>query len=638
METVSDCDAANLTPEQTSRRMRALILGALGVVYGDIGTSPLYSMRECFHGDHAIRVTSSNVLGVLSLIFWSLVIEVSFKYILWVMRADNRGEGGVLALMALAAHPGKRMRKSDNRHILIVMGLFGAALLYGDGIITPAISVLSAVEGLGVTTSFFEPYILGITCTILCGLFYLQDKGTAKIGSMFGPIILVWFATLGVIGLLNFVNAPHVLVALSPYYAINFFIENGWHAFITMGSVFLVVTGGEALYADMGHFGRTPIKRGWFYVALPGLMLNYFGQGALLLADPSAADNPFYKLVPTWGLYPLVALATLATVIASQALISGAFSLTRQAVQLGCFPRLSILHTSSEEIGQIYVPLVNRGLLIMTIVFVLSFKTSSNMAAAYGVAVATTMIITTVLTYFVTREVWKWNKPKALAVTGFFLTVDMIFFSANIVKIHHGGWVPLLIGAFIFTLMSTWRSGRQILGRRLKVQSSPLHKFLDELSNKKAIRVPGTAIFMTGNIEGAPPALIHNLKHNKILHETVALLMVVIEEIPHFPDDERVNVERLSHNFYQVTLHYGFMEEPNVPEVLKNGEKYGIHFDTSNLTYFLGRETVLATEAEGMAIWREKLFAFMSRNAERATVFYQIPPDQVIEIGLQIEL
>ncbi|MFN8392337.1 MAG: potassium transporter Kup [Bdellovibrionota bacterium] len=614
------------------------VLGALGVVYGDIGTSPLYAIRECFHGMHAVPLTTENLIGIVSLIFWALIVEVSLKYILFVMRADNRGEGGVLALMALAAHPQRPMQKSDKRRYLLLIGLFGAALLYGDGIITPAISVLSAVEGLDVATPFFRPYIIPITVVILCGLFYFQKSGTAKMGRVFGPIILVWFSSIGLLGLFQILRTPSVMAALFPWHAISFFIRNGGHGFVVLGSVFLAVTGGEALYADMGHFGRKPIRLGWFYVALPALVLNYFGQAAMLIREPEAIENPFYHLAPNWLLYPLVILATAATVIASQALISGAFSLTRQAVQLGCFPRLNIRHTSSDEIGQIYVPLVNRGLLIMTIVLVIGFRSSSNMAAAYGIAVSTTMVITTILTYFVSRDLWAWSFPKAALISGSFLLVDLVFFFGNAIKIEDGGWVPLAIGAFIFTLMTTWRSGRQILARRLRSQTAPFERFRETIHDNPPIRVPGTAIFMTGNIDGTPPALVHNLRHNKMLHMTVVLLMVRAEEAPYVDDNERVTVTKLEDNFYQVSVRCGFMETPDVPAVLAEKERYGITFDTSSITYFLGRETVLATEAEGMAIWREKLFAFMTRNAERATSFYRIPSDQVIEIGLQIEI
>lgn len=615
-----------------------LTLGALGVVYGDIGTSPLYALRECFGEAHKIAPTPPNVFGVLSLVTWALILEVTLKYLLYVMRADNRGEGGVLALMALAAHPQRRMRKSDKRKYLISLGLFGAALLYGDGVITPAISVLSAVEGLNVATSFFEPYIVLITIGILCTLFWVQSRGTEKIGKAFGPVILLWFFSLGALGIPQIFREPGILFAINPYYAIHFLFTHGWTGFLILGSVFLAVTGGEALYADMGHFGRKPIRIGWSAIVFPGLLLNYYGQGALLLREPTAVENPFYLLAPSWFLYPLVVLATLATVIASQALITGAFSLSRQAVQLGCFPRLSILHTSDREIGQIYVPLVNRVLLFSTIILVLLFRTSSSLAAAYGIAVSTTMVITTVLTYFVSRELWGWSILKAGLVSGAFLLVDLVFFTANAMKIAQGGWVPLVMGALVFTVMTTWRSGRQILSKRMKEQTIPFDRFLRDVHAKEPIRVPGTAIFMTGNLDGTPPALIHNFRHNKVLHETVVLLMVVIEELPHYPDEERVEVKKLEPGIYRILIHCGFMESPNVPEILSRGPSYGIDFDLESITFFLGRETILATEKQGMAIWREKLFALMSRNAERATTYYCLPPDKVIEIGLQIEI
>lgn len=618
--------------------MLVLTLGALGVVYGDIGTSVLYALRECFHGEHALALTRDNLLGVLSLIFWSLISVISIKYIYVVMRADNKGEGGILALMALAAHPQSPQSDKTKRRYLILIGLFGSALLYGDGIITPAISVLSAVEGLELINPGFNNYILGITIFILVLLFLVQKQGTAKIGNFFGPIIVIWFFTISILGIFGIMKDLSVLAAINPLYAIDFFLRNGWNGFVTLGSVCLVITGGEALYADMGHFGRRPIKLGWFYLVLPALCLNYFGQGALLLTTPDAKDNPFYNLAPAWALLPLVIIATLATIIASQALISGAFSLTKQAVQLGCLPRLGIRHTSSREIGQIYVPLVNTGLLVLTIFLVISFRSSSNMAAAYGVAVSMTMLITTILIYVVARERWHWGRIKSLFVFGIFILIDFAFFSANIIKIHHGGWFPLVIASVILTLMLTWRTGRQILARRIRAQTFPLDRFREEIQNNPPLRVLGTAIFMTGNMDGTPAALIHNLKHNKILHQTVVILSIKLEEVAYLSDEGRVKIEKLENNFYKVVIRYGFMETPNVPAIINQKEKYDISFDTNNITYFLGRETILATEAEGMAIWREKMFAFMTRNAERATTYYCIPADQVIEIGLQIEI
>ena len=624
--------------QSNNRYLLLLTLGALGVVYGDIGTSPLYALRECFGEAHKIAPTRENVFGVLSLVTWALIIEVTLKYLLYVMRADNRGEGGVLALMALAAHPQRRMRRTDKRKYLISLGLFGAALLYGDGVITPAISVLSAVEGLNVATTFFEPYIVLITIGILVTLFCVQYRGTDKIGKAFGPVIMLWFFSIGILGFAQIIQEPGILFAFNPYYALSFLYVQGWKGFLILGSVFLAVTGGEALYADMGHFGRKPIRIGWSTIVFPGLLLNYYGQGSLLLKNPSAIENPFYLLAPGWFLYPLVVLATMATVIASQALITGAFSLSRQAVQLGCFPRLAVLHTSSKEIGQIYVPLVNRVLLLSTILLVLLFRTSSSLAAAYGIAVSTTMVITTILTYFVARELWGWSIIRAALVSGSFLIVDLVFFAANAMKIAQGGWVPLVMGGVVFTIMTTWRGGRRILARRMKEQTVPFDRFLHEIHEKNPHRVPGTAIFMTGNLDGTPPALIHNLKHNKILHETVVLLMVIIEELPHYPDEERVEVKKLEPGFYRILIHCGFMETPNVPEILSRGPSYGIDFDLTAVTFFLGRETILATEKQGMAIWQEKLFALMSRNAERATTYYCLPADKVIEIGLQIEI
>ncbi|MBP9838719.1 MAG: KUP/HAK/KT family potassium transporter, partial [Proteobacteria bacterium] len=496
----------------------------------------------------------------------------------------------------------------------------------------------SAVEGLEVATPLFKPYIVGITIFILCMLFLVQSQGTAKIGKFFGPIIIIWFASITLLGVRGILLNPEILTAFNPWFAVNFFLINKIHGFITLGAVCLAITGGEALYADMGHFGKKPITIGWYYVVFPSLVTNYLGQGALLLADPSAIESPFYKLAPAWALYPLVGVATAATVIASQALISGAFSLTSQAVQLGCLPRLAIRHTSSREIGQIFVPLVNVSLLVGTILLVATFHTSSNMAAAYGIAVSTTMLITTTLTFFVALKKWNWHPLKAGIISIIFILVDLAFFSANIIKIHHGGWVTILIGLFIFTIMTTWRKGRQILAKRIKATTFPFARFREEIKINPPTKVPGTAIFMTGNIEGTPPALSHNLKHNKILHKNVVLLMVKLEEVPYLGEQGRIHVNKLEENLYTAVIHFGFMETPNVPAIIAQTEKYDIPFDISNITYFLGRETVLATEAEGMAIWREKLFSFMTRNAERATTYYCIPSDQVIEIGLQVEI
>ncbi|MBC8144958.1 MAG: potassium transporter Kup [bacterium] len=613
-----------------------LSLAALGIVYGDIGTSPLYSMRECFHGPHAIAASPANVLGVLSLIFWALIVIVSVKYLIFILRADNRGEGGILALMALAS-PGAHPRPKTAKWVLVLFGLFGAALLYGDGMITPAISVLSAVEGLKVATPFFEPYVIPITIVVLIGLFVVQSKGTAKIGALFGPVMIIWFATLAVLGLYQALQHPSVFGAINPSYAVSFFARNGWHGFLVLGSVFLVVTGGEALYADMGHFGIKPIRITWFALVLPALMMNYFGQGALLVYNPSAAVNPFYRMAPDWALYPLVILSTAATVIASQALISGAFSLTRQAVQLGYVPRMRIEHTSIREIGQIYIPAVNWALMISCISLVIGFGSSSNLAAAYGISVTGTMMITTILFFVVARERWKWSLPVAASVSIVFLIVDLAFFGANVVKILQGGWFPLAVAALIFTLMTTWKSGRGILTARLKESTLPVENFLDDSRLGSLARVSGTAVFMFGS-QGTPPALLHNIKHNKVLHETNVLLTVRTEEVPHVTEEERVSVSQLSHGFWRIVIRYGFMEDPDIPVVLRGVKIEGLSLKPMDTTFFLGREVLIATKLPGMAIWREHLFAWMSQNARSATSFFQLPANRVVELGTQVEI
>lgn len=612
----------------------ALSLGALGVVYGDIGTSPLYALRECFHGANAIELTEASVLGVLSLITWALILSISLKYMAFVLRADNRGEGGILALTALAL-PGK-LRES--RPVLLGLGLFGASLLYGDGVITPAISVLSAVEGLKLATPVFGPYVIPITCTILFGIFAAQKFGTARIGAVFGPIILLYFFVLALLGINGMADNPSVLRALNPYFAAEFLLTHQAQGFFVLGAVFLVMTGGEALYADMGHFGKMPIRIAWFAVVLPGLLLNYFGQGALLLKDPAAAHNPFYLLAPSWALYPLVALATVATVIASQAVISGVFSMSRQAIQLGYSPRLQIVHTSSREIGQIYLPHVNWALLIVTLWLVLTFQSSSALAAAYGISVSTTMVITTILLFIVARRVWGWSNWIAIPVLTFFLIIDLAFFGANIIKLGQGGWFPITVGLTMFTLMATWRRGRQILAERLRSASYSIQDFLLEISTKRLVRVPGTAVFMVGDPETTPPALIHNVKHNKVLHQTMVVLTVLTKEIPHVRGQDRVFVEKVADDFFRVIAHYGFMDSPNVRDVLERCRLAGLDLRLEDITFFLGRETLIASANPGMAIWRENLFAFMARNAQRATAFFNIPADQVIEVGIQVEL
>jgi KUP system potassium uptake protein len=624
----------------TFKRTATLALGALGIVYGDIGTSPLYALRECFSGPHSIVPTPENVMGVLSLIFWSLFLLISMKYLLFVMRADNRGEGGILALMALVLQRPRGIRAPHPaRPVLVGLGLFGAALLYGDGIITPAMSVLSAVEGLSVATPLFEPYLLPISLIILLGLFVLQRKGTADIGALFGPVMTLWFVSLAVLGVKELVQNLAVLESLSPVHGVRFLLHNGAHGFLVLGSVFLVVTGGEALYADMGHFGRQPIRLAWFALVLPALMLNYLGQGALLLRAPEAARNPFYLLAPSWGLYPLVGLAMMAAVIASQALISGVFSLTRQAMQLGYCPRMEVVHTSAEEMGQIYLPGLNFLLLAGVVFLVLGFRSSSALAAAYGIAVAGTATITTVLAYVVARERWGWRRRVALPLVGLFLAVDASFFCANAVKIPDGGWFPLLLAVLLFTLLTTWKRGREILAAKLREASMELKGLLDSLSGDHSPhRVQGTAVFMTGNPEGTPPALLHNLKHNKVLHEQVVLLTILSEEVPHVPPAERVEVEPLEQGFVRVIARYGFMENPSIPDILKRGREQGLQFQLMSTSFFLGRETLIPSKKPGMAIWREALFAWMSRNARSATSYFRIPPNRVVELGTQVEL
>ncbi len=618
------------------RYLLVLSLTALGIVYGDIGTSPLYALRECFHGEHGVPVSHANVLGVLSLVFWALVLVISTKYLVFILRADNDGEGGILALTALArpVHAGTAGRLG----LTMLLGLFGAALLYGDGMITPAISVLSAVEGLNVATPIFQPYVIPITVAILIGLFAFQHHGTAGVGKIFGPITLVWFFAIAVLGIVYIVRVPHVLVAISPVHAVTFFEHNGWMGFLVLGSVFLVVTGGEALYADLGHFGARPIRLTWYCCVLPALLINYFGQGALLLSSPVAAENPFYRMVPSWALFPMVGLATMATVIASQAVISGAFSLTRQAIQLGYAPRIAIEHTSAHEIGQIYIPMVNWVLLIACVALVIGFGSSSNLAAAYGVAVTTTMVITTVLFYIVARQRWKWNQFAVLALCLVFIVVDLSFFSATVVKIVQGGWFPLLIGGIVLTLMTTWRRGRQILRQRMQDRVLPLSQLLESVRVEMPHRVDGTAVFMYSNPDGTPPALLHNLRHNKVIHERVIIVNVRTEDVPHVRGHRRVELEEIGEGFYRVLISYGFMESPDIPYVLEQHPQIGPMLKPMETTYFLGRERLLPAEHTGMMVWRQRLFAWMSRNAPPATQYFCLPPGRVVELGAQIEL
>jgi len=619
-----------------SRRSRAgvLYLSALGVVFGDIGTSPLYALRECFDGTHAIPVSSINVLGVLSLIVWSLVITVSVKYVLFVMKADNVGEGGILALVALV-----RGKAGASAHgALIAIGLFGAALLYGDGMITPAISVLSAVEGLSVATHVFERFIVPITVVILIGLFLAQSRGTSGIGAVFGPIMVVWFLTIALLGVPPIVRNPRVLAALNPWHAVEFFAAHRFGAFVTLGSVFLAITGAEALYADMGHFGRRPIRVTWFSLVLPTLVVNYFGQGALLLESPEAHMNPFFHLAPSWGLYPLVALSTSAAVIASQAIISGAFSMTQQAIQLGYSPRFDIQHTSAHEMGQVYIPEINWMLMIATVGLVLGFRSSTNLAAAYGIAVTTTMVITTLLAYVVTRERWGWSVWKAGLVTSLFFALDLVFFGANLIKIEYGGWFPLLVAGIVYGVMSTWKRGRELVVERLRVAEVPLTEFFRQITERPPIRVPGTAVFMTARPEGAPPILVHHLKHNKVLHEQVVLLTVSMLNTPTRGDVTAIDVSPVSAGFYRVIARFGFMESPDVMGALRLAREQGLDWRDDDTTFYLADLTLLASEGIGMPVWRDKLFVFLSRNARRATNFFQVPADRVVEIGIQLEI
>ena len=615
-----------------------LALGALGVVYGDIGTSPLYALRTCFARNGGVVPTHDNVLGLLSLIFWSLILVVSVKYLVFVMRADNRGEGGILSLLALTFPERGKDSTTRTFWLFTALAVFGAALLYGEGLITPAISVLSAVEGLEVAAPGLQPYVVPVTIMILVGLFSVQRMGTGRVGTVFGWVMLLWFLTLATLGLNQIVRVPQVLAAVNPMYAWRFFVENGSTGFHQLGAVFLVLTGVEALYADMGHFGRRPIRLAWFGLVLPALFINYLGQGALVLQNPEAAGNPFFRLAPGWALYPLIGLATAAAVIASQALISGSFSLTMQAVQLGFAPRVAIEHTSSDTRGQIYIPWINWSLMLACISLVLGFRSSDNLAAAYGIAVVMTMMMTTLLLFFAARRLWGWTGFQAGVLCTFFLTIELCFLGANVAKIVHGGWVPLVVGVMGFTLMSTWKTGRQRLHQRLLKSLLPIEDFLKDVAESKPTRVPGTAIFLAGNPDGTPAALTHNFKHNKIIHKRVVLLTIVIEEIPFVENERRLSVTDLGQEFYRVLGRYGFMEEPNAAEILKLCKPYGLNFRAMETTYFLSRETIIASDRRGLARWRKRLFALLARNAQPANAYFRLPPNRVVELGLQVEI
>lgn len=612
------------------------MVGAMGVVYGDIGTSPLYAMKETFGGIHAVAPELDNVFGILSLIFWALVIVVSLKYVAFIMRADNKGEGGIMALIALTQRA--TSTSSRARWLLASLGLFGAALFYGDGMITPAISVLSAVEGLQIAAPALEPYVIPVALAVLVILFLFQRRGTAGVGALFGPVMGLWFATLAVLGIINIVDFPQILAAVNPAYAVEFFLHNKWQGFLALGTVVLAVTGAEALYADMGHFGKKPIQVAWFFLVLPALLLNYFGQGALLIHDPSTARNPFFMMAPSWALYPLIALATAATVIASQAVISGAFSVTRQAIQLGYAPRMEMLHTSDKAAGQIYLPFINWGLLIGIVALVIGFESSSNLAAAYGIAVTGTMAIDTILAFVVVSTLWGWNWTAAVAIMSFFLAIDLAFFGANALKIAHGGWFPLVIAVVVFTILATWKRGREILIARLSAEAMALAPFLTTIAAHPPMRVPGTAVFLTASCEGVPHALLHNLAHNKVLHEKVVFLTIVTEDIPYVPVQDRFEVEPLGNGFSRIIMHFGFKDDPDVPKALAQCEPLGPQFNMLETSFFLSRETLIATRIPGMALWREKLFIGMARNASNAMTFFKIPTNRVIELGAQVEL
>jgi KUP system potassium uptake protein len=627
-------------PEEnpTGKRLAVLALTALGVVYGDIGTSPLYAIKETFKPAYGLPATPVNVYGVLSLIVWALLLVISIKYMLFILRADNRGEGGVLALLALVQSGARRRRDARRRAVLIAAGLIGGAFLYGDGIITPAISVLSAVEGIEIATPALSAFIVPIAFVIIFALFAVQRFGTARVGTMFGWVTLLWFLSIAILGAMEIARGPEVLWALNPWNGVRFFINHPKVSFVVLGAVVLVITGGEALYADMGHFGRRPIRVAWFALVFPALLLNYFGQGALLLRDPAAVTNPFYLLAPRAVLLPLLFIATAAAVIASQALISGAFSLTQQAVQLGYMPRMTIRHTSARQAGQIYIPEVNKALAIGTLLLVVGFRSSGALGGAYGVAVTGTMAITTVLFVRVAQQRWNWKPWQLIAFFVLFFTIDAAFFASNLLKVPHGGWVPLLVALIMFTLMTTWKRGRTLLSSILRRSSLPLDLFLRDVASRKPHRVPGTAVFMTSDPEGTPVVLLHHLKHNKVLHEQVMLMSITSQEVPEVPDEERVEVERLSEGFVRVIARYGFMEAPNVPEILEYCEESGLsHVKPHECSFFLGRERLIPVGRARMARWRKKLFGVMSRNAQGATEFFQIPPNRVVELGAQIE-
>jgi KUP system potassium uptake protein len=628
-------DATNRDIPRSRKATARLALGALGIVYGDIGTSPLYTIKETF-GAQGVLASPDNVLGILSLVFWSLILVVSVKYAGFIMRAGNKGEGGIMALTALAQRTVRGGMRG--RWWIIMLGLFGASLFFGDGVITPAMTVLSAVEGLEVAAPQLVHWVVPLAAAIIFVLFAFQNHGTGKVGAVFGPIMTLWFVTLAVLGIVQIVHNPEVLRALSPFYGINFFVRNGASAFFALGSVVLCITGAEALYADMGHFGTAPIRMSWYSFVLPGLVLNYFGQGALLIATPAAASNPFYLLVPEPLLYPMIALSTVAAVIASQAVISGAFSVAREAIQLGYLPRMEIRHTSTHTIGQIYLPWINRMLLVLTLAVVIGFRSSANLASAYGIAVVGTMTIDSILVMFVFRNMWHWPWWRVITIGGLFLTVDLSFLGGNADKVEHGGWLPLALGIGVFLLMSTWRRGRELVIRELKQSGLALEPFIASLSAHPPLRVPGTAVFLTANVNAVPSALLHNLKHNKVLHERNVLLTVETLETPVAEYNERTEITALGGEFYRLTLRFGFSEDQDIPVALARCETKGLDFDMMDTTFFISRETVVATDRPGMPLWRDKIFVFLARNASPATAFFRIPGNRLIELGTQVEI
>lgn len=614
----------------------ALMLAAIGIVFGDIGTSPLYALKECFSPEHGIPFSPEAVFGVISMVFWAFLIVVSLKYVLFVMRANNNGEGGILALMALAL---RTVPVGSKRASLIIMlGVFGACMFYGDAVITPAISVLSAVEGIEVVSEDFKNYVIPITLVILILLFLIQKKGTSTVGILFGPIMVIWFAVLALMGVYNIVDNPQIIQAINPLYAVSFLMEHSLQAFIVLGAVFLVLTGAEALYADMGHFGIKPIRYAWFFIAMPCLLLNYFGQGAMLLNRPEAITNPFFLMVPEAFTLSLVILATCATVIASQAVISGAYSMTSQAILLGFVPRMRIFYTSVKEVGQIYMPAINWMLLLIVICVVVSFKSSANLAAAYGIAVTTTMIITTILSAIVMSFVWRWNPILIFLVIGLFITVDFAFFAANLLKIAEGGWFPLTLGVFCFVLLMTWYLGRKLLREKAIENGIPLLGFIESLKNHPPHRVEGTAVFLTAHVDYVPVAMLHNLKHNKILHERVIFLKISIWDVPFVEEEKRITFKDLGDEMFLVRAIYGFKETPDVLQVIDDLKAYGIECDSMDTSFFLARDSVIPSAIPGMAIWREKIFAWMYQNAAKPSDFYQIPTNRVVELGAKIEI